>query len=90
MCRLVSKITLYTTWDTWDVHVYTTCDVQNQFVQDIDVHNHIVQNVHDMGCTQSHCTANNNLSTWKHAPILEQIDGTRFAENISQALMVMH
>ena len=90
MCRLVPKITLYTTWDTWDVHVYTTWDVQNQFVQDIAVHNHIVQNVHDMGCTQSHCTANNNLSTWKHAPILEQIDGTRFAENISQALMVMH
>jgi len=37
-----------------------------------------------------HNTINNNLSTWKHAPILEQIDGTRFAENISQALMVMH
>ncbi|WZZ62293.1 hypothetical protein YC2023_062400 [Brassica napus] len=89
MCILVPKITLYTTWDTWDVHVYTPWNVQNHIVHDMDVQNHIVQNVHDMGCTQSHCTTNNNLSTCKHAPILEQIDGTRFTENISQALMNM-
>ncbi|WZZ72383.1 hypothetical protein YC2023_083753 [Brassica napus] len=43
--------------------------------------------VHDMGCTKSHCTGNNNLSTWNHTPILKQIDETRFAENISHAHM---